>query len=161
MTRFWKKGAAALGALAAAGALVVTAPAADAATAAKPEKATTPAVSTMSAQAKAAYYSCPNSRICIYQYKNFKGKKSVIKRSHRSLGFWNNRISSVINRTTYPICVYNKWHYYGRFPGHPHTQYYWARKTGGNWGAGGNLVSAIDNRVSSYRFAPGKKTSRC
>jgi len=160
MTRFWTKGAAAAGALATAGALLAAAPAAGAATSAKPQTATTPAVRTMAAQAKAAY-SCPNHRVCIYQYKNFKGKKSVIKRSHYSLGWWNNRISSVINRTSYPICVYNKWHYYGRFPGHPNTQYYWGRKPSGSYGGGGNLKSAIDNRVSSYRFAPGKNINRC
>lgn len=154
MTRLWKKGAAALGALAAAGALVVTAPAANAATTAKPQQATT--MSAMSAQAKAAARrSCPNHKLCIYQYRNGRGKMSIIRHSHSKLGFWNNRISSAINRTSYPICVYNYAHYRGRFPGHPHTQYYLGAH------ASGNLSKAIDNRIGSYRYAPHKSVGRC
>lgn len=158
MTRLWKRGAAALGALAAAGAMVATAaPAANAATAAKPQQATAAATSARSAQTAQAKKGshCPKHKLCIYQYRNYRGKMSIIRHSHRSLGFWNNRISSVKNRTSYPICVYNRWHYYGRFPGYPHTQFYLGAHKGGN------LAKAIDNRISSYRYAPNHKKKRC
>jgi hypothetical protein len=154
MTGLWKKGAAAVGALAAAGAMLAASPAANAATTAKPQTAATPMVKVMAAKAKAAY-SCPNHTVCIYQLRNAGGKKSVIKKSHSKLSWWNNRISSVVNRTSYPICVYNYAHYTGRFPGYPHTQFYLGSHSAAN------LKSAVDNRIGSYRFAPGKKASRC
>lgn len=157
MTRHWKKSAT-LSALVLTGALCFTAPAANAQPTRKPgdtaQGTTTSQAAKRSVSTKAARrWSCPKHRICFYQLKHGGGHRAATRHSYRKLGWWNNRTSSIWNRTTYYLCIYNGFNWRGHFRGHPHTKYYISPHSAGN------LKRALDNRLSSHRWR--KSPRRC
>ncbi|MDV9191778.1 FG-GAP-like repeat-containing protein [Streptomyces sp. SR27] len=107
-------------------------------------------LATMLASAPAASadeYRCPAGSFCVFQYPAFKGEMKIISSSQPTLGFWNNTISSYINRSAKWVAAYQDADYSGT-----DTLTIGPREPVGSdlsW----DSWSELDNSISSIRLA--------
>lgn len=110
------------------------------------------AVRLMEAKAAAGGYKrCPKYRFCGFNYKKGKGGYFKVKKNYWKLSrSWDNKISSVYNRTKKVVCIYPNRYYKGRFVSNIKVVWIKPHK-------GGTLPKQFNNKISSFKFA---KTSK-
>ncbi|MET7756179.1 FG-GAP-like repeat-containing protein [Streptomyces sp. NPDC005389] len=89
---------------------------------------------------------CPSGRLCIFQYHDFKGEMKVITSSQASLGTWDNKISSLVNRSGLHALLTIDRNYGGgdSLVVDPYN---------GGISLDGSAMGQLDNRLSSIRLA--------
>ena len=134
------------GALAVGGALVPAA-----ASAATPSDQGQAVRLTAAKAAATGYKRCPKYRFCGFNYAKGKGGYFKVKKNYPKLArSWDNKISSVYNRTAKVVCIYPSKNYNGRFASSLKVVWIKAHK-------GGTLPKQFNNRISSFKLAKSSK----
>ncbi|WP_411108276.1 FG-GAP-like repeat-containing protein [Streptomyces sp. c-19] len=89
---------------------------------------------------------CPSGRLCVFQYRDFKGEMKIISSSQSTLGTWNNTISSVVNNSSLYAVLWSDAGFGGSDSLHsdPHN---------GAISFDGSVMGQLDNKISSIRVA--------
>ncbi|GGY03227.1 ATP/GTP-binding protein [Streptomyces tanashiensis] len=89
---------------------------------------------------------CPSGRLCVFQYRDFKGEMKIITSSQSTLGAWDNTISSVVNNSALHALLNVDPNYRGgdSLVMDPYN---------GGTSLDGSIMGQLDNRISSIRVA--------